>query len=44
MAQYEVEERKLQEEIESVRVENVALREQIKQISQKTDLKKKEAK
>lgn len=44
MAQYEVEERKLQEEIENIRVENVGLREQIRQISNKTDVKKKEAK
>jgi len=33
MSQYEVEERKLQEEIESMRVENVQIRDQIREIS-----------
>lgn len=37
MSQYEVEERKTQEEIESVRQENSQLREQIRQISKMTE-------
>lgn len=44
MSQFEIEERKMQEEVEATRVENSQLREQIRDISKQTDTKKKEAK
>ena len=36
MSEYEIEERKMHEEIEAIRIENTNLREQIKEISNKT--------
>ena len=41
--EFEAEERKLQEEIEAVRLENLQLRQQIVQVSSKTQQAKKEA-
>jgi len=44
MGQFECEERKMQEEIESMRVENMQLREQIREVSKSAEQRKKEAK
>lgn len=44
MAQFEAEERKMQEETEEIRVENALLRDQIRDISCKANSKKKEVK
>jgi hypothetical protein len=41
MAQHEIEERKVQEELEAVRVENAQIREQIRDACHSTDQKKK---
>ena len=44
MVQYEIEERNIQEEIETVRIENMEIRDQIRNISANTESKKKDAK
>jgi hypothetical protein len=44
MCQFECEERKIQEEIEAMRVENMQLREQIREVSKSAEQKKKSAK
>ena len=44
MAQFELEERKMQEETEAVRVENAQMREQTRETSTKTEARKREAK
>lgn len=44
MSQYEIEERKMQEEIEAIRVENMQIRDQIREVSKSSEQKKKDAK
>ena len=44
ISSFEVEERKIQEEIESVRVENAQIRDQVREITRTTSLRKLEAK
>ncbi|CDW87267.1 UNKNOWN [Stylonychia lemnae] len=44
MSQYEVEERKIQEEIEAMRIENTQIKDQIREIHKSSEQKKKDAK
>ena len=44
MSQFEIEERKMQEEIEAIRLENMQMRDQIRVVAKSSEQKKKDAK